>query len=124
MAAQELNWISVEGFKSLASTGKIDLRPLNLIIGPNGSGKSNFIGVFSFLQAIKKGHLFDYVRTSGGAEELLHFGSKETQQIKIELSFDNNVNGYALDFRGRSKRRAGPEMRNLSRKTTPRGTTK
>jgi predicted ATPase len=96
MAAQELNWISVEGFKSLASTGKIDLRPLNLIIGPNGSGKSNFIGVFSFLQAIKKGHLFDYVRTSGGAEELLHFGSKETQQIKIELSFDDNVNGYAL----------------------------
>lgn len=99
MAPQELNWISVDGFKSLSATGKIFLRPINLIIGPNGSGKSNFIGVFSFLQAIKEGRLYEYVRTSGGAEELLHFGSKETQEIKIQLSFDNDVNGYSLTLK-------------------------
>jgi predicted ATPase len=96
MAQQELNWISIDGFKSIASTGEVSLRPINLIIGPNGSGKSNFIGIFAFLQAIKEGRLFDYVRTAGGADELLHFGSKKTQEIKIELSFVDDVNGYAL----------------------------
>ena len=48
------------------------------VIGPNGSGKSNFIGVFSFLNAIREGRLHDYVRKVGGAEKLLHFGSKTT----------------------------------------------
>lgn len=99
MAIQELNWISVDGFKSIASTGKIYLQPINLIIGPNGSGKSNFIGVFSFLQAIKEGRLYEYVRTAGGAEELLFFGSKTTQEIKIRLSFENDVNAYSLDLK-------------------------
>lgn len=99
MASQELNWISVDGFKSISSTGRIYLRPINLIIGPNGSGKSNFIGVFSFLQAIKEGRLYEYVRTAGGAEELLFFGSKKTQEIKIRLSFCNDINGYALTLK-------------------------
>jgi predicted ATPase len=99
MAQQELNWISINGFKSIASSGKVTLRPINLIIGPNGSGKSNFIGVFAFLQAIKEGRLFEYVRTAGGADELLHFGSKHTQEIKIDLSFVDDVNGYSLTLK-------------------------
>ncbi len=99
MAQQELNWISIDGFKSIASTGKVGLRPINLIIGPNGSGKSNFIGVFAFLQSIKEGRLFEYVRTAGGADELLYFGSKQTQEIKIELSFVDDVNGYSLTLK-------------------------
>lgn len=96
---QELNWIEVSGFKSIAATGKVTLGPINLIIGPNGSGKSNFIGAFSFLQAIKEGRLYDYVRTAGGADELLHFGAKSTQEIKIALSFGDEVNGYRLTLK-------------------------
>ncbi len=99
MTQQELNWISVEGFKSIAATGKVSLRPINLIIGPNGSGKSNFIGVFAFLQAIKEGRLYEYVRTAGGADELLYFGAKQTQEIKIALSFADDVNGYSLTLK-------------------------
>jgi predicted ATPase len=99
MTQQELNWISAEGFKSIAATGKVSLRPINLIIGPNGSGKSNFIGVFAFLQAIKEGRLYEYVRTAGGADELLYFGSKQTQEIKIALSFADDVNGYSLTLK-------------------------
>ena len=30
---------------------------------------------------------------------MLHFGSKNTQNIKIELSFDDDVNGYALNLK-------------------------
>ena len=96
---QELNWIEVSGFKSIAATGKVTLGPINLIIGPNGSGKSNFIGAFSFLQALKEGRLYDYVRTAGGADELLHFGAKSTQEIKITLSFCDEVNGYQLTLK-------------------------
>ena len=28
---------------------------MTVLIGPNGSGKSNFIGVFSFLNAVREG---------------------------------------------------------------------
>lgn len=96
MTTHELDWISVAGFKSISSLERLQLRPINIVIGPNGAGKSNFIAVFSFLQAIEQGRLYEYVRTNGGAEELLHFGRKNTERIKIKLSFRNEVNGYSL----------------------------
>ena len=49
----ELDHISVRGFKSIASIEALKLGPINVIIGANGSGKSNFIGVFSFLNALR-----------------------------------------------------------------------
>ena len=57
----ELDWISVKGFKSISSIEKLKLGAINVVIGANGSGKSNFIGVFSFLHALKEGHLQEYV---------------------------------------------------------------
>lgn len=95
----ELSSISIDGFKSLAATGPIALGPINLIIGPNGSGKSNFLAAFAFLQAIQDGRLYDYVRTAGGADELLHFGSKTTQEIKLSLSFQDALHGYQLTLK-------------------------
>lgn len=92
----ELDYITVKGFKSIASVENLALGPINLIIGPNGSGKSNFIGVFSFLHEIREGRLNDYVRKAGGAEQLLHFGSKLTNEIYIKISFRQEVNQYEL----------------------------
>ena len=77
MNTLELDYITVNGFKSIASVERLELRPINVIIGPNGSGKSNFIGVFSFLHEIREGRLNDYVRKSGGAENILHFISRK-----------------------------------------------
>ena len=74
----ELETITVKGFKSIASIEKLKLGAINVLIGPNGSGKSNFIGVFSFLHAIREGQLQDYVARAGGADKVLHFGSKVT----------------------------------------------
>lgn len=96
MNTQALDYITVKGFKSIASIEKLALNPINVIIGPNGSGKSNFIGVFSFLHAIREGRLQDYVRKANGAEQLLYFGSKVTREIKIRISFQNEVNQYEL----------------------------
>lgn len=96
MSTPELDYITINGFKSIASLEKLALGPINLIIGPNGSGKSNFIGVFSFLHEIREGRLNDYVRRSGGAEQLLHFGSKVTDEIFLKISFLSEVNQYEI----------------------------
>lgn len=95
----ELDYITVKGFKSVNSIEKLELRPINVVIGPNGSGKSNFIGVFSFLHAIREGRLQDYVRKAGGAEQLLHFGSKATSEILVHVSFSQEVNQYCLSLK-------------------------
>lgn len=96
MLSDALDYITIKGFKSIASLEKLELRPINVVIGPNGSGKSNFIGAFSFLGAIRDGRLADYVARSGGAEKVLHFGSKTTQEISFHLSFAKEKNQYEL----------------------------
>jgi predicted ATPase len=96
MAANALDHITIEGFKSIKSIERLPLRPVNLVIGANGSGKSNFIGFFAFLQAIREGRLKNYVAAAGGAEKLLHFGSKTTKTIATHLSFRDGVNQYSL----------------------------
>jgi predicted ATPase len=98
MPSQELDYITVKGFKSIASIEKLPLRSINVVIGPNGSGKSNFIGVFSFLHAIREGHLEEYVLRAGGAEKILHFGSKVTKKIELRISFGEEVNQYSLNL--------------------------
>jgi predicted ATPase len=99
MNAPELDYITVKGFKSIASVEKLALGPINVLVGPNGSGKSNFVGVFSFLHAIREGRLQDYVRKTGGAEQLLHFGSKVTSEIRLHISFLQEVNQYTISLK-------------------------
>src|SRR5437773_8480934 len=96
MRSSALDYITVRGFKSIASLEKLPLKSVNILIGSNGSGKSNFIGVFSFLHAIREGHLQDYVIKAGGADKVLHFGSKVTQKLEIHISFQEGVDQYAI----------------------------
>lgn len=95
---QELDSITIKGFKSIASVDGMRLGPINVLIGPNGSGKSNFIQVFSFLHAIREGHLQEYVTRAGGADRLLHFGSKATKHMTVRLSFQGGVNEYEISL--------------------------
>ena len=88
--------LTIEGFKSIASVQDLKLRPINVLIGPNGSGKSNFIGVFSFLQDIRMGRLKEYVLRAGGADRILHFGSKTTSQLTICGVYDKGEYEYQL----------------------------
>ena len=93
-----LHTITIKGFKSIADVEKLELRSINVVIGPNGSGKSNFIGAFSFLHAIREGRLQAYVADAGGADKVLHFGSKTTQEIYIDLQFWQ-TNRYEITLR-------------------------
>jgi len=94
----ELDTITVKGFKSIASIEKLKLGAINVVIGPNGSGKSNFIGVFAFLHAIREGHLQEYVIKAGGADKVLHFGSKVTKTLQIHISFQDGRNQYEINL--------------------------
>src|SRR6266513_4766671 len=96
MSTAGIDYVTVNGFKSIASIEKLPLNPINVLIGSNGSGKSNFIGVFAFLHAIREGRLQEYVRKAGGAEQVLHFGSRTTREIEIFISFKEGVNQYRL----------------------------
>jgi len=94
----ELEKLTVRGFKSIKDVSDFSLGPINVLIGSNGSGKSNVLSVFSFLREIKEGRLVDYVRRSGGAERVLHFGSKNTEKLEIALVFEDELNQYRVVF--------------------------
>ena len=94
----KLDYITVSGFKSIAHIEELTLGPLTVLIGPNGSGKTNFLGVFSLLNAIRTGGLQTYVAKAGGADKVLHFGSKVTGTLHVHISFANKVNQYEIDL--------------------------
>ncbi len=96
MASNAPDKISVKGFRSIAAIEDLTLGPINILIGANGSGKSNFISAFSFLQSIADGGLRHYVSRNGGAERVLHFGSKLTKELSFLLSFADGTYQYEL----------------------------
>ncbi len=93
-----IDYITIEGFKSIRALEKLELRPINILIGPNGSGKSNFVGAFSFLHAIRAGRLQDYVARVGGADKVLHFGSSVTGEMRLQIAFAAETNQYEIEL--------------------------
>ena len=93
--------ISIEGFRSIAAVKELKLRPLNVLIGANGSGKSNFLGALALLRAAVLGPSIrsDYVLRSGGADRLLHYGSKVTPKIKFSVCFDDKLTDFSVQMR-------------------------
>lgn len=87
-----LDRITIKGFKSIRELEDFPLTSLNLLIGANGSGKTNFISAFKLLNKMIDGKLQLFVGEQGGADKLLYFGRKFTEEILIDLNFDNN--GY------------------------------
>ncbi len=84
----QLKNIRVKGYKSI-SDQSIQLSEMNVLIGQNGAGKSNFISLFRFLRNIIERRLRN-VSLKAGAENLLYYGSKSTEEIEIDLDFDPN----------------------------------
>jgi len=96
MVSNAIDEITIQGFKSIASIESLRLRPINLLIGANGAGKSNFISTFEFLRSIWEDRLEYYVKKSGGAERLLHFGSKTTDAITLRITFSSRNEFFDL----------------------------
>ena len=90
-----LESIKVRGFKSIRKLD-FELRPINLLIGANGSGKSNFLEVFPLIHAVRLGREGRYSAMRGGADRALHFGSKRTSEIRIELQLSAAIEYSAI----------------------------
>ena len=93
---ESLDHIKINGFKSIKNMEPLALRPINILIGANGSGKSNLILAFTLLTEIRTGRRQEYVARKGGAETLLHFGSRRTNRIEIEARLDGGQFAYRL----------------------------
>lgn len=68
------------------------------MIGANGSGKTNLLSFFDLLQSILDGGLQYYVAKQGGADVLLSFGSKTTDQIKVDLLLGSGRYRFCLAY--------------------------
>lgn len=86
-----LDKLHLKGYKSIKSV-EIEFGATNILIGANGVGKSNFIGFFNFMRKLVEKELELTVAQMGGANKVLHFGKKVTQELDIGLIF--KPNGY------------------------------
>ncbi len=89
--------IKIQGFKSIKSL-EFEIRPINVLIGANGSGKSNLVDVFEMLYEMRRSNFLTYVINQGKAEHLLHFGSRQTRKIVLELGLDSGKFKYDLEL--------------------------
>ena len=102
---QCLTRMKIKGFKSIGALD-LEIGNINILLGANGSGKSNFLSLFDFLRNLAADRLESYVQEQGGANALLHFGSKRTEKLIIDTSIggENYDLGkrYCLEFAHRS----------------------
>ncbi|MGL5258371.1 MAG: AAA family ATPase [Proteocatella sp.] len=90
----QLRKIRISGYKSIKKCN-LDLNKINVLIGSNGAGKSNFISALSLLQKILNKELQITVAQSG-VNSLFYNGRKETDEIYLEVYFNNNSYGFYL----------------------------
>jgi predicted ATPase len=93
--SNQITELVLQGYKSIAECD-IELGRINVLIGANGAGKSNFIGFFRLIQRILNEQLQLAVSEAGGPDALLHFGRKQTEEMRAELFFGNNGYRFAL----------------------------
>ena len=92
--------LTIEGYKSFRCLERLELGPLNLLIGANGSGKSNLLAAFDLLtRACSARQLSVYVAKAAGADRLLHYGPKVTQDIRFQVGFEDGLAGFTLLLR-------------------------
>ncbi|MFA5859637.1 MAG: AAA family ATPase [Elusimicrobiota bacterium] len=80
-----LNRLEVQGFKSIKKLN-LKLDSLNVLIGANGVGKSNLMSLFSLLYQLAKRNFQVHIGRSGGADSLLYFGRKTTNELLVTVS--------------------------------------
>ena len=85
----KLDKLILKGYKSIKNI-ELEFNDINILIGANGAGKSNFIGFFNFMRKLIEKELELTVATMGGANKVLHFGSKHTKELFFDLHFSPN----------------------------------
>ncbi|MBF0500208.1 MAG: AAA family ATPase [Candidatus Riflebacteria bacterium] len=89
--------LTIRGFKSIKSLESFNLYDLNVLIGANGAGKSNFVSFFRMLNEMVEQRLQVWTQKQGGADRILSFGIKETQQFSAGIRFGLNEYDIILE---------------------------
>jgi predicted ATPase len=90
-----LTHVKINGYKSIKDI-ELDLRALNVFIGANGAGKTNLISLFHLIDRIVANNLQLYIGQSGGAESILYFGQKVTDEMSVKLAFEETGYQFSL----------------------------
>lgn len=96
-----LEFVHIEGFRSLQ---EVTFRPnpgVTVLIGPNGGGKSNLVRFFEMLGAMQRDRrLRPFVGGNGGADAQLFGGRKRTTRMEALIRTTNGevAGEYAFSF--------------------------
>lgn len=93
----KIDRLTIQGFQSIRNLQDFELGDLNVLIGPNGAGKSNFINFFRMLSELVEGRLQTWVQKRGGADRILSYGTKETEELYAALFFERNGYEFTLE---------------------------
>lgn len=95
---EKLTSLRLAGWKSIRDA-KVEFRPLSVLIGANGAGKSNLVSLFKLMDEMMDRRLQVHVGTTGGAESLLHYGSKRTPAVEAEFRYAIDPDQREYSFR-------------------------
>ncbi|MCU0914723.1 MAG: AAA family ATPase [Planctomycetes bacterium] len=97
----QLQRLTLRGFKTIGGLESFEPGPLTVLIGPNGAGKSNFISFFRLLSwaLASPGGLQVHVAELGGASALLHDGPEVTREIEGDLTIATGAGENQYVFR-------------------------
>lgn len=97
-----INKIRIQGWKSIKDT-EIELDNINILIGANGAGKSSFLSIFELLRVITNddqktndNNLKYYIEKNGGANAIVHYGTKTTSDVFINIQSGNKNYPFGL----------------------------
>ncbi len=89
--------VIIKNYKSIRNL-ELPLRRLNVLIGSNGVGKTNFISFFEMAKAIFEQRFGSYTLESGGIDNLLYHGRKQSSEIYGLIDF-NNTNAFYFNLK-------------------------
>lgn len=92
----KLNKLRIKNYKSLKNL-ELELNSLNVLIGANGAGKSNFVSLFKMMNSIVNQRLQLWTADNVGAENILHFGLKNSDHFFGQFWFGQN--GYKIELK-------------------------
>lgn len=94
-----IEYVEIEGFRSLAQVQRLDLPALTLLVGANGAGKSNFLRFFEMLGwMLKTQKLQEFVLQQGGGADLCFAGGADAPRIRAELGVLSAAGRHAYRF--------------------------